>query len=356
MLRKKDSNAVPQEKNSSNCSYCLLEKVTPLAREVNCLDIKRIARVCVHKFPELVKMRYASLYILDESNKILHLQESNHSFPVDKIVSLNKKPAPPMVMAVKSKKLILTDDIKEHKSPKLRQADRPFAGNYDTNSCIIAPLVCKDRVVGVLNFADKQKESELGCNDVALVELFSQLVGESIGNIRLFEKIQRQATTDGLTNLVNYRTFYRTLEKEMWRSRRYNERISIIMIDIDNLKNINDKYGHRTGDEVIRQVSRQIQGCVRHMDTAARYGGDEFAIILPNTSVSEAKLVAKRMVENVSKTKLKLNSGKISLSISVGLGEYGPESSPMDMTHYSDQALYSAKKAGKNTFRIFEKV
>jgi diguanylate cyclase (GGDEF)-like protein len=301
-------------------------------------------------------MRYASLYVLDENNRILHLQQSNHSFPVDKIVSLNKKPEPPMVLAVRSKKLILADDIKKHKYPKIRQAERPFAGNYDTNSCIIAPLICKDRVVGVLNFADKQKESELGCNDVALVELFSQLVGESIGNIRLFERIQKQATTDGLTSLANYRTFYRTLEKEMWRSRRYNERVSIIMVDIDNLKRINDKYGHRAGDEVIRQVSRQIQGCVRHMDTPARYGGDEFAIILPNTSISEAKLVASRMVENVAKTKLKLKNEDIPLSISVGLGEYGPESSPTDMTHYSDQALYLAKKAGKNTFRIFEKV
>lgn len=355
MLENKDPKSVPFEDDSSVRTHRLLEKVAPLAREVNCLDIRRIARVCVSEFPKLIGVKYASLYILDGNNEILHLQRSNHPFPVNKIVSLNQKPTPPMVLAVTSKQLIQTSDIGNYKYPKIRKSQRPFALNYKTEGCIIVPLICKEKVLGVLNFADKQDGSAFGYGDVALVELFSQLVGESIGNIRLFERMQKQATTDGLTNLANYRTFYRTLEKELWRSRRYNEKISIIMVDIDNLKSVNDTYGHRTGDEVIRQISRQIQECVRHMDTAARYGGDEFAVILPNTSISEARLVARRMVTSVAGSKLKLKNGSLLLSISVGLGEYGPETSPMDMTHYSDRALYLAKKAGKNTFRVFEK-
>jgi diguanylate cyclase (GGDEF)-like protein len=345
----------PETGKPLNCSKCVLEQIAPLAKQVNCLEIERIAQVCVDKFSTLVGMKYASLYLLEESNEILRLQKNNHPFPVDKIVSLNKKPTPPMVLAIKSRKMIIVGDIERHKNPNITKAQRQFSGNYQTNNCIIVPMICKNKVVGVLNLADKIENGKFTCNAVALLELFSQLVGESIGNIRLFEKMQRQATTDGLTDLANHRTFYETLEKELWRCRRYNERISIIMIDIDNLKTINDKYGHRIGDKVIRKISRIIQASVRQMDTAARYGGDEFAVILPNTSLAESKTAAQRIVSGVNNVKMEIKGSNIKLSVSVGLGEYGPESSPMDMTHYSDLALYSAKKAGKNTVRIFEK-
>ena len=128
------------------------------------------------------------------------------------------------------------------------------------------------------------------------MELFRQLVGASIGNIKLFEKTQRQAKTDGLTGMLNHRTFYETLEAELRRTQRYGGRLSIIMADVDNLKLINDIYGHRVGDMAIKQIARRIGACIRQIDVAARYGGDEFAIILPNTSVSDAAIVAERMV------------------------------------------------------------
>jgi PleD family two-component response regulator len=96
-------------------------------------------------------------------------------------------------------------------------------------------------------------------SDIALIELFGHLVGASIGNIKLFSRIQRQATTDGLTGLANHRTFYEILEKELWRSRRYGGKIALIMIDVDNLKKINDQYGHRAGDKIIREVSKKIR-------------------------------------------------------------------------------------------------
>ena len=187
-----------------------------------------------------------------------------------------------------------------------------------------------------------------------MIELFSQLVGASIGNIKLFEKIQRQATTDGLTGLVNHKTFYEILEKELWRSRRYGGQISLIMVDVDNLKKINDDYGHRAGDKVIKEISKRIKECIRQIDTAARYGGDEFAVILLNTSLIDASVVAKRMVDAVSKIPTAWNKEKIALSISVGLGQYDAQASPEDITSRSDQALYAAKQAGKNTVRIFE--
>ena len=346
------SNEVPED-NNPDAGISLLQQVTPLARQINCLDIGRIADVCVKNIPNLVGVRFASLYILDEANNILHLLKHNHPFLINKIVSLNQNPPSLMALAVRSKELILVRNIDTHKRPIIRKSQRAFAENYETNNCAIVPLVCQDRVVGVLNLADKMQGDSFDREDIALIELFGQLVGSSIGNIRLFEKIQRQATTDGLTGLVNHKTFYEILEKELWRSRRYGGQISLIMVDIDNLKKINDAYGHRAGDKVIRETSRRIKECIRQIDTAARYGGDEFAVILPNTSLSDATVVAERMVDRIAHRPVSWKKDQISVSISVGLGQYDADTNPEDITSRSDQALYSAKQAGKNTVRIF---
>jgi GAF domain-containing protein len=132
----------------------------------------------------LVCVRYASLYILDEKNKILHLYKHNHPFLINKIVSLNQTPTPLMVMAVRSKELILVGDIDTHKKPIIRKSQRVFSKNYRTNSCAIVPLICQDRVVGVINLADKVEGEHFDSADIALIELFSQHVGASIGNVK----------------------------------------------------------------------------------------------------------------------------------------------------------------------------
>lgn len=340
--------------NHADSNISLVEQLTPLARQINCLDIGRITDICMKHIPNLVGARLASLYILDETSNILHLHKHNHPFLINKIVSLNQNPPSLMVMAVRSKELILVGDIDTHKKPIIKKSQRSFSENYKTNNCVIAPLICQDRIVGVLNLADKIESNGFDSEDIALIELFSQLVGASIGNIKLFEKIQHQASTDGLTGLANHKTFYEILEKELWRSRRYGGQISLIMIDIDNLKKINDTHGHRAGDKVIREISQKIRECIRQIDTAARYGGDEFAVILPNTSLADAIVVAMRMVDTVAHSPTTWKKEEIALSISVGLGQYDADTNPEDITSSSDRALYTAKQAGKNTVRIFE--
>jgi diguanylate cyclase (GGDEF)-like protein len=349
-----DNKAIENTISCTHSGMYRIEQITPLAQQINCLDINRIAEISVTQIPQLVGAGRASLYILDDATDILHLQKHNHPFLINHIVSLNQNPPSPMVVAIRSKELLLIEDIETHTKPFIRRSQRRFAGNYKSNSCIIAPLLCQGRVEGVLNLADKLHSDRFGCDDVAIIELFRQLLGASIGNIKLFERMQKQAQTDGLTGLLNHRMFYETLEKELRRSQRYGGLISLILVDVDNLKKINDTFGHRAGDMAIKIISRKISDCVRNVDTAARYGGDEFAIILPNTSLADAVVAAERMVHTVADTNIDWEGGHITLSISAGVGQYDGSFCPEDITSRSDEALYMAKQAGKNRVHIFE--
>ncbi len=330
-----------------------LDVITPLAKKINCLDVKRIADICVDEIPSLIGAKLASLYILDESSDILHLEKNNHPFLINNIVSLNQNPPSPMVAAVRSKELLIIDDVEQHDSPYIKHSQREFSKNYKTHCCVIAPLVCHGRVVGVLNMSEKADGKVFNEEDIAIVELFRQLVGASIGNICLFEKSQRQAKTDGLTGMLNHRTFYETLEGELRRAQRYGGKLSIIMADIDNLKPINDNYGHRAGDLAIKQIARRIGACIRQIDVAARYGGDEFSIILPNTSLTDAAMVAERMVKMVKETPMIWEQSKVSLSVSVGVAQFDGENCAGDVAKTTDQALYVAKQSGKGRVHVF---
>ncbi|MCD6393605.1 MAG: sensor domain-containing diguanylate cyclase [Planctomycetes bacterium] len=342
------------EPGQTSASVAYLDILTPLAKRLNCLDKTEIAEICIAEIPPLVGARLASLYILDETSDILHLEKNNHPFLINNIVSLNQNPPTPMVAAVRSKELIVADDMDTYNRPHIDGSHRAFTRNYRTSSCIIAPLICHGRVVGVLNLADREDGGSFTDEDIAVVELFRQLIGASLGNINLFEKTQRQAKTDGLTGMLNHRAFYGILDAELRRSQRYGGQISIIMADIDNLKPINDTFGHRAGDMAIKQISRRISACIRQIDAAARYGGDEFAIILPNTSLADAVVVAERMVTMVSQTPMAWEEQEVALSISVGVGQYGSEECPDDVTKATDKALYAAKQAGKNTVKVFK--
>jgi diguanylate cyclase (GGDEF)-like protein len=349
-----------ENKTSENAIFCghgglcRIEQITPLAQQINCLDITRIGEICVTRIPELVNAGRASLYILDDTSDMLHLQKHNHPFLINHIVSLSQTPPSPMVMAMRSRELMLIDDIETHAKPLIRKSQRRFADNYKSGNCIIAPLLCQGRVEGVLNLSDKINAERFTFEDVAIVELFRQLLGASIGNIKLFEKIQRQAQTDGLTGLTNHRMFYEMLEKELRRLQRYGGLISLIMVDVDGLKKINDTLGHRAGDMAIKTISRKITECIRNVDTAARYGGDEFAVILPNTSLADAVVVAERMVQTVANTQINWENERLNLSISAGLGQYDGSFCPEDVTNHSDEALYAAKQSGRNRVHIFD--
>jgi diguanylate cyclase (GGDEF)-like protein len=128
------------------------------------------------------------------------------------------------------------------------------------------------------------------------------------------------------------------------------------MADVDHFKPVNDTFGHRAGDAAIKQISRHLSACIRQIDIAARYGGDEFAFVLPNTALEDAVTVAERMVKAVAETPIIFEDKELRLTLSVGVGQYGGDNcSIADVTKTTDLALYAAKLAGRNTVRIVSK-
>lgn len=165
-----------------------------------------------------------------------------------------------------------------------------------------------------------------------------------------FEHQYKLATTDGLTELYNHRYFQDTLRKQIDSSKRYEQKFSLIILDIDFFKKFNDQYGHQIGDEVLRTVSNILKKNTRTTDYVCRYGGEEMSIILPQTSKTEALINAQRICDAVANTPLKISNNKeVNITISLGVSTF-PENgeSPQKLIEYADQALYNAKENGRN--------
>ena len=154
---------------------------------------------------------------------------------------------------------------------------------------------------------------------------------------------------DELTNVYNRRYIIEALKKEKAFADRTGEKFSLALIDIDNFKAINDRYGHDVGDKALELIAYEIQNSVREADIVGRWGGDEFIVILRNTDINGAKKVAQRIIDNVRR--LKIDSLK--LSISLGLAQYKGESLK-DLIRKTDQALYKAKESGKDRIYVLE--
>ena len=166
---------------------------------------------------------------------------------------------------------------------------------------------------------------------------------------RIMEKLKNLAITDGLTKLYNSRYFYNQLLPEVDRTKRYNRPLSLLLLDIDHFKTYNDTFGHLEGDAVLYRLGQIIKSCLRKMDSAYRYGGEEFTIILPETGGDEANTVAQRIRTAVEKEKFISTQGKEgSITISIGVAEYQAKESPMTFIMRSDKAMYKAKTGGRN--------
>jgi len=165
----------------------------------------------------------------------------------------------------------------------------------------------------------------------------------------MLEKLKKLSITDGLTQLFNSRHFYNQLKGEIERFNRYGHQLSLLLLDIDNFKDFNDTYGHLEGDKILVRLGRIIKSCLRKMDTAYRYGGEEFTIILPGTHGEEARTVAERLRAAV--TAEDFTDGRdpdLGITVSIGVTQYHQEEEIANFVQRADQAMYQSKQAGRN--------
>jgi diguanylate cyclase (GGDEF)-like protein len=193
-------------------------------------------------------------------------------------------------------------------------------------------------------------------------ELLQYLAGQavvSIENATLHETVERQAVTDELTGLANLRAFHSILEREIERSRRFNAPLALVMLDLDHFKQINDEHGHQQGDEVLALVADVLRDFSRDIDAPARYGGEELAVILPQTDSEGAAQLAERMREAVERLEVPRVDGGGSLRLHASFGVAAVPESAVDrdgLIAAADAALYRAKRAGRNRVERAEPV
>jgi diguanylate cyclase (GGDEF)-like protein len=183
-------------------------------------------------------------------------------------------------------------------------------------------------------------------------ELFASLAGQaavSIENVALHEQVQRQAVTDELTGLANHRRFQEALAQELAGARRDGQTTGLVMLDVDNFKQVNDTYGHPQGDEVLKALARVLRETSREVDHPARYGGEEMAIVLHHTDLEGAYNAAERVRTAVERLRITTLDGEDELGVTVSLGVAAAGAGAnQDLVAAADKALYEAKASGKN--------
>lgn len=220
----------------------------------------------------------------------------------------------------------------------------------ETRAVLLVPLLAGDRLIGVIGVATNNRQRRFGHADEELLTLFAQQATIAIENARLFGEARHLATTDPLLGIHNRRHFFVLAEREFALCHEAGLPISVVMIDIDNFKKVNDIYGHASGDQALQLVARHCLAHVRDRDVVGRYGGEEIVLLLPNTERLSAWQVAEHLRRQVAQAPIAIDRGTLFLTASFGVSTWSSEQE-MDLDRLidcADQALYVAKHSGKN--------
>ncbi|MHB8067408.1 MAG: GGDEF domain-containing response regulator [Desulfobaccales bacterium] len=192
------------------------------------------------------------------------------------------------------------------------------------------------------------REAPFTPEESELFRIFTLQGSAAFKNLMLYEKVRRLAIRDGLTGLYNYRYFWEVLHREVELARRYQRLLTLLFLDIDDFKKVNDTLGHRVGDLVLKALGTFLLEAVRHADLVCRYGGEEFVVLLSETGYEQALTSAERLRDGVSQIMVEVPEEKLQFTISIGVSELKPGMDGDDLVKAADIALYRAKQAGKN--------
>lgn len=229
----------------------------------------------------------------------------------------------------------------------------PSEWSYKTSSFLSYPIIIDDRRIGVLNFTDKAGGNAFSKNDLELLQAIAPQIAVAIDRTALRDKAgeyEQLSVTDPLTGLMNRRYLEERIAEEITRSKRHRFSLSLMMLDVDDFKAYNDKFGHPAGDTALRTVAEILKETLRGADVAARYGGEEFAILLPQTSSEEAAQIGERIRKRIERTEFPERK----VTVSIGIASCSNEVDTLrDLISAADVALYAAKNHGRNNVQIF---
>ncbi|MCK9594193.1 MAG: sensor domain-containing diguanylate cyclase [Candidatus Omnitrophica bacterium] len=249
--------------------------------------------------------------------------------------------------------LCVTEGMPLHLTQETIQNYRndPVIQILKSDEVVLVPLKAKDKVNGIIMADNFITHKPIGKDELRMLRMLANQAGLAIENSQLYEKTVIRVHLDSLTNLWNHGYFQYLLGVEVEKSKATSTQFSLLMLDIDDFKVYNDTFGHQAGDHILKEMANLLKNQSRKMDYVCRYGGEEFAIILPYTDKKEAFMIAERFRENIAKHPFihQENLPQKTITTSLGLATF-PENgnTAAELGSYSDKALYEAKKKGKN--------
>ena len=221
-----------------------------------------------------------------------------------------------------------------------------------SGSFVAVPLRAKGNVVGVMNM-NRAARNAFQPQEIRIAEAIATQAGLAIQNARLYAQMLELSYTDPLTGVPNRRQLAQRLEQEWTRSLRFGDDLAVLMIDLDHFKRVNDTYGHQFGDAILRSVALALQRNIRKVDTVARFGGEEFCVVLPRVTKAEALEIAEKLRRSIAQTALEGSPGMtLFTSISIGVAALGADAADANLLlEQADRALYEAKRSGRNAVR-----
>lgn len=220
----------------------------------------------------------------------------------------------------------------------------------DVTSQLVLPIKNEGRIEGVLEISGTP-ERNLSIRDREILEMFAVHAGIVLNNARMYDEVRRHATSDAVTGLPNHRAFQDRFLEDFQRAKQRGKPLSLLVIDLDQFKEVNDRYGHLEGDWLLRQISARLLEELRTEDLLARYAGDEFVVLLPDIGVKKAGQIAQRLVERTRSEPFDLKDGtSVRMSITIGVATYPQDAtSRLELLRVADSAMYAAKRAGRDS-------
>lgn len=230
--------------------------------------------------------------------------------------------------------------------------------NQFLRSLVVIPLSVDSKIIGVVAVGKKEPNA-FGPKQVQILSSLGGQAAVAMANAMLYKKIEKLAITDGLTRVYNHRYFYKKIEEEAERYKRYGTIYSFIMLDLDHFKKFNDNFGHRAGDTALAKVAQVLKENTRALDVVSRYGGEEFAVILPETDTERARLVAERIRKAIQENYFTVSDDRqpVHVTVSVGVATCPQDTAdPNELIELADKALYYSKENGKNRVSLWSEV